>query len=98
MAHKFNLTFRYTDDLLSIYNPHFRNYIQYIHPPELEIKETIISISEVSYLDLHLPLQNGNVTNKHYHKTNYFEMITFPYLIRSIPVASACGVYMSQLF
>ena len=53
-ARKFNITFRYIDDLLSIENHNLGDYIQYIHPPELELKETTISYSEISYLDLHL--------------------------------------------
>ena len=99
LARKFNLTFRYIDDLLSIDNPNFRDYIQYIYPSELELKETTISDSEVSYLDLHLSLLDGNVTSKLYDKRDDFdfEIINFPYLISNIPATPAYGVYTSQL-
>jgi len=99
LARKFNLTFRYIDDLLSINNPDIQDYIQYIYPPELEIKETTISDSEVSYLDLHLSLLNGNVISKLYDKRDDFdfEIINFPHLVSNIPATPAYGVYMSQL-
>ena len=37
-ANAFNLTFRYIDNLLSIINPHFANWVLLIYPQELEIK------------------------------------------------------------
>ena len=36
----FNLTFRYIDDVLSLNNPKFNDYIDVIYPKELEIKDT----------------------------------------------------------
>ena len=36
----FKFTFRYIDDLLSINNKHFREYISQIYPDDLELKET----------------------------------------------------------
>jgi len=103
LARKFNLTFRYIDDLLIINNPDIQDYIRYIYPPELEIKETTISDSEVSYLDLHLSLLNGSVISKVYDKRDGkrdgfdFEIISFPHLVSNIPATPAYGVYTSQL-
>jgi hypothetical protein len=34
-------TFRYIDDVLSITNNNFHNYVHLIYPNELEIKDTI---------------------------------------------------------
>ena len=36
----FNLTFRYIDDVISLNNPKFNDYIYVIYPKELEIKDT----------------------------------------------------------
>ena len=35
----FNLTFRYIDDVLSLNNPKFNDYIDVIYPKELETKD-----------------------------------------------------------
>ena len=40
LASRFNLTYRYIDDELSINNPEFENYLGKMYPAELEIKET----------------------------------------------------------
>jgi hypothetical protein len=40
LAVSFNHIYRYTDDVLSINNYNFHNYVQVIYPDELEIKET----------------------------------------------------------
>jgi hypothetical protein len=36
----FNLTYRYIDDVLSINNSRFAEFLPLIYPPELEVKET----------------------------------------------------------
>ena len=42
------------DDVLSINNPKFWDYIDYIYPVELEIKDTTDADHQGSYLDLDL--------------------------------------------
>jgi hypothetical protein len=39
-ARAFNFTHRYIDDVLSINNSRFAEFLPLIYPPELEIKET----------------------------------------------------------
>ena len=39
-ARAFNFTYRYIDDILSINNPRFAEFLSLLYPPELEIKET----------------------------------------------------------
>ena len=56
LASRFNLTYRYIDDLLSINNPEFENYPGQIYPAELEIKGTTESTTSASYLDLLLSI------------------------------------------
>ena len=38
-APQFNFTYRYIDDVLSINNPDFENYLGQMYPTELEIKD-----------------------------------------------------------
>jgi hypothetical protein len=37
-ARAFNFKYRYIDDVLSINNPRFAEFLPFIYPPELEIK------------------------------------------------------------
>ena len=52
LARKFNLSYRYTDDLISFNNKRFKEFISDIYPKELTISETTKSTSIASYLDL----------------------------------------------
>ena len=40
LASRFDLTYSYIDDVLSINNPEFENYLGQMYPSELEIKDT----------------------------------------------------------
>ena len=51
LASRFNFTYRYIDDVLSINNPEFENYLGQMYPVELEIKDTTESNTSASYLD-----------------------------------------------
>ena len=62
LASRFNLTYRYIDDVLSINNPEFENYLGQMYPAELEIKDTTESTTSASYLDLLLSIgRDGQV-------------------------------------
>ena len=58
LAKSFNFTYRYIDDVLSINNPKFGDYIDFIYPVELEIKDTTDADHHASYLDLLLIYDN----------------------------------------
>ena len=47
----FNFTFRYIDDVLSLNNPNFSDWVPLKYPPELDIKETTDTASSASFLD-----------------------------------------------
>ena len=55
-ARAFNFTYRYIDDVLSINNSRFAEFLPLIYPPELEVKETTDTASSASLLDLYLEL------------------------------------------
>ena len=52
LARKFNLSYRYIDNLIPFNNKRFKEFISDIYPKELTISETTESISVVFYLDL----------------------------------------------
>ena len=52
LARKFNLSYRYIDDLISYNNKRFKEFISDICPKELTVSETTESTSVASYLDL----------------------------------------------
>ena len=100
LAQKFNFTYRYIDDVLSINNPEFINNIVQIYPTELEIKDTTESANSASYLDLLLTTNiDGKLVTKIYDKRDDFRfpIINFPFLDSNIPSLPAYGVYISQL-
>jgi hypothetical protein len=74
LATSFNHTFRYIDDVLSINNHNFHNYVHLIYPDELEIKDTKESDKSASYLDI-LPNidSNGKLTTLLYDKGDDFD-------------------------
>ena len=59
-AIQFSNTFRYIDDLLSVNNEQFENYISTIYPSELELKDTSTPTTEVCYLDARIKLGDNN--------------------------------------
>ena len=101
VALSFNKTFRYIDDLLSINNSNFANYVNEIYPSELELKNTTVSPTGTSYLDTTLNIGDGTevVKTTIYDKRDDFNftIVNFPYLDSNIPKNPAYGIYISQL-
>ena len=56
LAQSFNFSFRYIDDVLSLNNNRFKDYLHLIYPSELEIKDTTNTDNSASYLDLFLEI------------------------------------------
>ena len=52
----FNFTFRNKDDVLSLNNSQFGDYVERIYPIELNIKDTADTVKSASYLWLHLEI------------------------------------------
>ena len=99
LASKFNLTFRYIDDLISFKNPKFGHYLKDIYPKELEIKPTSLSKHQSHYLDLTFTRDSENkLSTRLYEKRDDFPFtMNFPFLSSNIPSSPAYGVYISQL-
>ena len=100
LARKFNLSYRYIDDLISFNNKGFNEFISDIYPKELTISETTESTSVVSYLDLLFTRdENNNINAKLCDRRDAFgfDIVKFPFMPSNIPSAPAYGVYASQL-
>ena len=100
LASQFNFTYRHIDDVLSINNSDFENYLSRIYPPKLEIKDTTESNTSASYLDLLLLIgRNGQFHTSLYDKRDDFNfyITNLPFLSSNIPSSPAYGVFISQL-
>ena len=100
LARKFNLSYRYIDDLISFNNKRFKEFISDIYPKKHTISETIESTSIASFLDLLFIRDKSNdITTKLHDKRDAFgfHIVNFPFMSRNIPLAPAYGVYASQL-
>ena len=100
LASRFNLTYRYIDDVLSINNPEFEHYLGQMYPAELEIKDTTESTTSASYQDLLLSIgRHGQLHTSIYDKRDDFNshITNFPFLSSNIPSSPAYGVFISQL-
>jgi hypothetical protein len=100
LARSFNFTFRYIDDVLSLTNSRFGDFVDRIYSIELEIKDTTDKDTSASYLDQHLEIDSeGWLRTKLYDKRDdfNFSIVNFPFICSNIPAAPAYGVYISQL-
>ena len=96
LASRFNLTYRYIDDVLSINYPEFENYLGQMYPAELEIKDTTENPTSASYLDLLLSIGRSGQDLRQTRWFN-FHITKFPFLSSNIPSSPANGVFISQL-
>ena len=64
LAQQFNFTYRYIDDVLSLKNTKFAEYLEFIYPRELEIKETTETAAFSLYLDCYLYIDSGKLTTR----------------------------------
>jgi hypothetical protein len=78
LARSFNFTFRYTDDVLSLNNSRFGEFVYRIYPIEIEIKDTTDTDRFASYLDLHLEIDSeGRLRTILYDKRDNFNSYTY---------------------
>ena len=93
LASRFNLSYKYVDDVLFINNPEFENYLSQMYLDEHDITENSTS---ASYLDslmsigrdgqLHISIDNFN-----------FHIINFQFLRSNILPSPAYGVFISHI-
>jgi hypothetical protein len=91
--------FHYIDDVLSLNNSRFGDYLHRIYPNELEVKDTTDTQKSVSYLEFHIEIANGGrLKTKLYDKRDdfTFPIRNFPFISSNIPASPAYGAYISQ--
>jgi hypothetical protein len=91
LARSFNFTFRYIDDVHSLNNSRFGDFVDRIYPIELEIKDTTYTDRSASYLDLHLKInREGRLRTKLYDKRDdlNFPIVNFPFICSSTCIRS----------
>jgi hypothetical protein len=83
-AVSFNQRYRYIDEVLSVKNHNFQNYVHLIYPDELEIKNLTEPDISASYLVILLNIDsNGRLTTTLYDKGDdlNFAIINFLYVM-----------------
>ena len=81
LAIRYSKTFRYIDDLLSINNADFENFIGEIYPSELELKNTTVTPDETTYLDTTINIGERNAIQMSIYDKREdfdFEIVNFP--------------------
>ena len=69
LASQFNLTYRNIDNVLSMNNPEFENYLDNLYPAELEINDATESTTSAFHLDLLLSIgRDGQLHTSIYDK------------------------------
>ena len=78
LAQQFKFTYRYIDDA-SLKSTKFAEYLEFIYPCELEIKDTMETAASSSYLDCYLYIDNGKLTTRltTNEMTSIFPLLTF---------------------
>ena len=100
LVRSFNFTFRYIDDVLSLNNFRFGDFVDRIYLIELEIKDTTDTDRSASYLELHLEIDSEwRLRTILYDKRDVFKfpIVHFQFICSNIPAAPAYGLYISQL-
>jgi hypothetical protein len=67
-ARKFNISFRYIDDLLCANNRDFTDHVRDIYPEKLSLKETTESPTGDSFLDMFLTIDSDRLSTRLYDK------------------------------
>ena len=99
MAKQFRDTVRYIDDLLTLNNSNFEDEIPNIYPPELTLKRTSESDTNLSYLDISISICSSKYVTEVYDRRDAFNfyIVNFLYMSSNIPANPTYGVYISQL-
>ena len=97
---KFNLSYRYIDDLISFNNKRLKEFIANICSQELNSSETTESASVASHLDLLLTRHwNNKIATKLSDNRGAFgfHIVNFSFMSRNIPSAPVYSIYASQV-
>ena len=93
LVRSFNFTFRYIDDVLSLNNSRFGDFVDRIYLVEIVIKDISDTDRSTSCVDLHLEIDSElRLRTKHYDKRDdlNFPIVNFPFIYINIPKAPVC--------
>ena len=100
LSFNFTFSYMYIEDVLSINNRPFHDYLHtiYIVPIELETKATNITSTADSNLDLLLSLTDVSISTKLYDRPDHldFRIVIFSLICINVPEHPSYGVYLSQ--
>ena len=99
LVRSFNFTFRNIDDVLSLNNSRFGDFVDHIYSIEPETKGTTDTDRSASCLDICIKIDSeGPLRTKLYDKRDDFNfpIVDFSFICSNIPSAPAYGVYISQ--
>ena len=98
-SNMFNDTSRYLNDIFTIDNAEFEQYIPDIYPAELQLNKANTSDRETSFLDLYIKVIGSDIHTSVYDKRNEFgiPIVNFSWLSGDIPRLPSYGIYISQL-
>ena len=88
IARKFGNIFRFIHDLIEINDGNeFENYCNKIYAPELILKKENTSHKEITFLDLHLCINEGQIQTSLYDKRDSYNcnVVRFSYKNSTIP-------------
>jgi hypothetical protein len=83
LARSFNFPFHYIDDIFSLNNSRFGDFVDRIYHIELEIKDNTDKDTSASYLDIHLEIDSeGRLRTQPYDKRYDFKflIVNFPFI------------------
>ena len=88
------------DDVLSLNNSRFGDFVDHIYPIGLEIKDTTDTDRSAAYRDIHLEIDSECRFRTKLYATRddfNFPIVIFQFISSNIPAAPAYGVYISRL-
>ena len=100
ISRSFNFIFRYKDDVLSLSNFKFGDYVDHIYPIEIDKKVTTNTARSASFFDIHIETNSECLLRtKLYDKRDdlNFLIVNFHLLCRNIPAAPAFGIHCIYL-
>ena len=95
LARSFNLSYRYTDDLIVFNNKKFLYYLKEIYPSQLTVEKANKSDHLADYLDLTFIIDSGGkLSTRLYDKCDDFDfhIVNYPFLSSNIPSGPSYGV------
>ena len=100
LVRSFNLSYRYTNDLIVSNHKKFLDYLKEIYPSQLTVEKANKSDHLDDYFNLKFIIDSGGkLSTRLYDKRDDFDfhIVNFPFLSINMPSGNSYGVYILQL-